>query len=110
MWYSGLSLAKCIIVGVQEEHFKVDVSVLIVEAADKEEALKKLTLAAKEQVEVSYENMYGEVVEWVLDSVIEVQEVEGLYDGAMIHSYMDSTGRNLLSEPDEARLKAYFGE
>ena len=37
-------------------------------------------------------------------------EVDDLYDGAMIHSYTDFTGRNLLIEPDEARLKAYFGE
>jgi len=86
-WYVATLLFECNIENRSERLPTCDEQLRLVSAEDNEEALQKSLLLGNQE-EVSYENVYGDVVSWRFLGLVELEEIDAdsIGDGTEIKS------------------------
>lgn len=95
MWFSGLVVTKGFHLANEDHECLLQMSVVMVEADDVEAATAALGEQGRSH-ETSYFNSDGELIEWKVIEICEVQPLEAtLTYGAVLHSY-DAPQRRAL--------------
>ena len=97
MWYSGLIVMKSFCKEVPNYQSLLQMIVRLVDAEDEADALIKLNELAVNEMENSYINANGHLLEWKVMEIIEADLIEGFYHGATLHSYFEWEHKALVT-------------